>query len=372
MSKEVYPERYLDIRSAPSLVSLALLAIGLIGVVLATQQSLWMGGAHLAVLLMLAAVLPALECALGPRLLLLVAAICGGISVLIIWMMNGAWTAVLIGAGCGAALIGVAIGYFRMTGIRPLFFGGREWAELTVPAVFVGVIWLVLELSIRAVDSAWPMVLRIQFAAAGFVVGVLVHWWQSHQTSEKFRGPGAEQALSDARDLVARHDLKRARRLLDAFAKHFPENLEARELRYAAWKFDPREPGFHSAAAALLNRDGVGADTHQYVEQWYKDYLAVTQGQPKLPIGLHLRLGQRFARAGDLKQAANIINPYLQRESKHEELPKALVTLAESYQVAKDFARAVRYAETASVLFPGTPESLAARKLLGELKSVSR
>lgn len=368
---QVFPDAYLDLTDAPPWLSLILIILAAAGAVVALRAGPLYGVEQSFLVLLLAGVLPALESALGRWMLLAATALC----VVVAWLAGTATLdtapAILIGA-TGSGLVGFAAGLFRQRLVRPLFVMPGRISTLTVAALILGGLWLVLEIALLLVSADWPWLARLSCGASGFVLGALfsiLGLRQPGMMGSRLEGMTAQDGLTEAQALAEAHDLKRARRLLDDLAKSYPYDVAVRELRYSTWKFNPEEAGFHGAAIAMLDQDEDGADTYHYIARYYKDYLAVTQGQPKLPVELHLGLGERFARGGDLKQAANIINPYLQRDSKDKNLPRAVITLAEAYMLGDNPVRATQLAELVSVKFQGSQESMIARRLLRQLNN---
>ncbi len=369
----VFPDQYLDLGEFKPWLSWLVLAALTVCLAWLFNENPYFAAELVGLVLISAMLLPAVESALGYWIAPVALAICGLVAWLLATTGMRSDLTMQLGGVCSAA-IGFVIGLLRAKPVRIFYLIPGRAGDVALPALVLLVPWLFVELGIRAVDSSWPLVLRFQQLAAGFVIGVLfsgLGFVKGRAMGARLRQIPLDEGIQQAQELIASHDLRRARRLLADLTQLYPAESELIELRYSAWKFDPKNQEFHDAAAALLNRSGVNAETHTYVERFYKDYLAVTQGQPKLPMGLHLRLGQRFARAGDLKLAANIMNPYLQRDMKHEELPQALVTLTECYVDANRPRQALRYAELVSAQFPGTQESQQARRIMRQLKALA-
>jgi len=369
----VYPDKYLGLAEFKPWLS-GLILFGLVGsVAWLLDSNPYFAAEQIGLTLILAMALPAAESALGYW----IAPVAIALTTLVAWLLASTTMQTDLTmqlGGFSTAVVGFIVGLFLIRRIRTFYLLPGRMNQVALPALTILVVWLFVELGIRAVDASWPILLRFQQLAAGFLVGVLfsaLKLMRSGTMGSRLRAMSVEDGLAQARSLVAAHELKPARRLLAELAQQHPESQELIEMRYSVWKFDPTDQQFHEAAALLLNRGGVDADTHNYVERFYKDYLAVTQGQPNLPMGLHLRLGERFARAGDLKLAANIMNPYLQRDLKHEALPGAMITLAECYIDANRPRQALRFAELVSVQFPGTSESQRARRIMRQLKALA-
>lgn len=197
-------------------------------------------------------------------------------------------------------------------------------------------------------------------------------WWYLRRDGESEPAPAvSEETLDDvlatAREHVENYELKPARRLLQAAHAMFPANHEVTEVLYSAWKYTPKAPEFHHAAHDHMNRPGDDRDTDEAVYEIYLDYLAVTQGQPKLPEDFHLTLARRFARSGQVDEGARIVNRIM-RENYHQfAVPGTLLEVAKAYLALGKHNKARPHLENILALFPDTAQRPQAEELLSRI-----
>ena len=196
-------------------------------------------------------------------------------------------------------------------------------------------------------------------------------WWYLRQDQEVEMPPVSEDTLDDvletARIHVENYELKQARSLLHAAHAQFPSNYEVTEVLYSAWKYAPRAPEFHHAAHDYMNRPGDDVETDKAIYEIYLDYLAVTQGQPKLPEDFHLTLARRFARSGKVDEGARIVNRIM-RENYHQfAVPGTLLEVAKAYLALGKPNKARPHLENILALFPDAAQKPQAEELLSRI-----
>ncbi len=356
-------------------VTLSLAAVAVVGGTLAVTPWLDLGPAGVPAvfgflfLLLLAG--PALEYALGPAVHLLVLLMAAMIGVLTPLGAGQAPDAVAWLPFAGASLVGLNLGLFPGWSTRPLYFVPGPVGRLTLPwGVLLGV-WFGHEAVVWWLGGAGAPALSPPICfVAGLGIGLALHALTHSRPS--VMSPGyAEQVVesgaAEVEALIRQHKVARACRVIDRLVRVAPLDRDLRRLRYAVWKYRPTHDAFHEAARDLLDRPGNDRDSNAFVESMYQDYLAVSQGQPRLPVDFHLGLAERFARNEKVEDAAVIVNVHLQRTPKHPALPSALLTLAHGYLETDRPSRAAFYADTLVHLFPESPEAPGARALLARV-----
>jgi hypothetical protein len=272
----------------------------------------------------------------------------------------------------GAMTSGLA-GMFISWQIRPLYFMPGVFGRVSIPSYLLMVLWLVVECSQVIMSGAGygQLLLAVQAVGGGFVIGVVTNRL-SHADPAHLGGDYVErvvaEGLADADQLIKDYQLPKARRVLARLSQLAPQNVEVQRANYAAWKFDPTHNEFHQAAAVLLDRPSTDPASNQLVIEAYADYLAVTQGQPQLPLGLDLSLARLFVRNGRMKQAANIVNVHLQQRQEHKDMAESILSIAEGYVLEDRASKAVHYADTVIALYPGSRAALSAQSMLKGLE----
>jgi hypothetical protein len=273
-----------------------------------------------------------------------------------------------------ATLVGLTAGLFKSWHLRPLYLVPGWLGRIQFPAYLPVMVWVGVfgVLAWRVEAGAEVLLVHLLCGIAGVVLGIAMNALSlirpSMFTSE-YAARVIRKGLAEVDDLLREHRLGPARRLINRLTSLDPNSVELRRSRYAAWKYSPTRPEFHAAAAELLDVQETDADANRMVEEIFRDYMAVTQGKPELPIELHLALAQRFALNQNVEYASNIINVHMQRNIQHPLLPTAILTLAEGYVLTGKPARAMHYAETLLALFPNTAEARSAKTMTIRLAS---
>ncbi len=269
----------------------------------------------------------------------------------------------------GAGLVGLNLGLCHGWRTRPLYFVPGPPGRLVLPWYLLLGLWLAYEAAVWWYSSS-PVLLPLVCFAAGFGIGFALNTLSptrphvmSHDYAEQVVTAGAAEVES----LIAQHKVARACRIIDRLVRVAPGDRDLKRLRYAVWKYRPTHDAFHDAARELLDRPATDAATNQFVESMYQDYLAVSQGRPRLPVDFHLALAERFARNLKVEDAAIIVNVHLQRTPKHGAIPSALLALANGYLTTERENRAAFYADTLLHLFPDSLQAPAARELLAQV-----
>ena len=230
-----------------------------------------------------------------------------------------------------------------------------------VPAAALAALYLAaqsLVIAFTGYPTSW-MLWVIAALAVGAAIGYMFRLVTDLDELDSIE-PG--KLLAAAESAMASFNLARARRLLAKAAAAAPDDLRIKRAHYAAWKFHPFSDRFHEVAAALL-----ASSDHALVSRYYKDYLAVTQVRPRLPVALHLDLARRFAAHGDPDESARIVNLYLQRDSRTPGLPGGLLATMQGYLEVDNPSKAARYGDTLIAMYPDSSEARSARGILDNL-----
>ncbi len=318
----------------------------------------------------------ALEFALGVGVFLISMALCGLAAAGVPLLLSGGQVDAVTWLPLAAnAMLGLNVGLLLDERTRPFFFIPGPLAGLVLNWLALLLVWILVEAAWLFLGDGSPVMLRGLCFAAGLLIGVVMaalSLMRPSMVSPTFIEHRVTAGMGQARELVDQHKLKQARRLLARLQGMAPDNPDLKKLRYSAWKFDPGHPEFHSAAAALLDSRETDESTNAFIDRMYADYVAVSQGQPKLPVDQHLRLAARFAANGKIDEAANIVNVHLQRGSRDDHIPSTLLAVSEAYLSAKRPNRSAYFADTLVGLFPKSREAVAGRRILHQIADESR
>lgn len=346
----------------------ALGAAGLCAMALTQGLSPSMAAAALVLALVLLLTGPPLEAAAGSLVLLLaiVLAAAAGYSLPLLLDQSppgyGLW---LLYSALG--FLGIALGSFQAQAPRPFCYF-PPLSHLSMHWSLLLVLWLAVEAFIGWRYGLPVLVQSIVTFAAGLIVGLGFRAGGLLTPRTEVSPEQIARGINKAQELIDQHKLPAARRRIDALLAAAPEDLAVRRMRYAAWKFEPASPAFHKSAADLLARSERDGGDQADITALYKDYLAVTQGRPKLPSDLHIKLARRFANWNDTENAANIVNLYLQRETNHPQLPDAILGLADAYVRTERFGRAEYFADTLITMIPNSGEAQMAQRLIRQIR----
>jgi hypothetical protein len=267
------------------------------------------------------------------------------------------------------AMSGGLAGMFTGWRIRPLFFILGLVGRYSLPSYVLMLAWLVSEwvIVLTSGPSFEGVLGALGAVVSGFVIGVVTN--QIGLTGPRHLGKDyveqlIAEGLGDAEELVREHRLAKARRLLSRLLQLAPQEIAVQKALYAAWKYDPTRLEFHKAAARLLDRPATDPASNALVIEIYSDYLAVTQGQPELPIDLDLSLARLFVRNGKMDLAANIINAFLHQKLEHKAMAESILSIAEGYVLTDRTGKAIHYAETVIAMYPDSRAALSAQSML--------
>ncbi len=273
---------------------------------------------------------------------------------------------VLLLASC-TALAGILLGLRGGDSVRLKLsasgaaLGPYNTLVITLPAI-------VLVLVLVLVFDPQGVLTPLQSLAVGFLLG-LVAKGIGFGKGAVGGSTNIQADLSQARHLLIEHKLPQARKLLAQLVESEPDNLELLETHYHAWKFDPQREEFHQAAATLFAHALKMGAKDQFYYDWYRDYLAVTQGRPDLPNELHMQIAEKLVRAKQVDEAASIVNLFLRRNIESDQLPACMLALAEGYVVVDRKSKAMQYADTVATLYPDSEPAERARRLRDNLSS---
>lgn len=173
--------------------------------------------------------------------------------------------------------------------------------------------------------------------------------------------------LARASALMDKHKLPAARRLLEDLLRRQPSNREVLRLRYQAWKYDPDADQFHRAAHDLLDDPVNDPDANERIFRDYSDYVAVTQGRPRLNQQFYLDLARRFAAAGHIDEASRMVQRVLRKDKSHHALPSTLLAVGRAYIGKGEQKRGRDILENLVALYPDSAHSTTAREILPDL-----
>lgn len=252
----------------------------------------------------------------------------------------------------------VVVGSVAVMGLALLQAAPRI-ADAGIAIVLPLATWLVAHAGLLILEKTRFDVVLWGLSAAA--VGALIGWLAKVMVgANPDQTEDVDELLNDAVKALADVRLSHARRQLAKALRLAPDRLDVIRANYAAWKYEPTHDEFHRAAEELFRR----IDDDEALLNVYKDYLAVTQVRPRIDLGLHLSMAERFADLGEPDDAARIVNVYLQRDIEAPAMIRTLLALMRSYDDADNAHRAIRYADTIVGLYPRSSAAKLALNLI--------
>lgn len=340
-----------------ALTALLLLIVGGAGLVLSEGAPLWRWAYLLSAVFFFLIFAPALERRLKLTpvmgLLLLCLLVGGGLAQVVagLELLPVLWIGLTVGTLAGAAL------GLTNFGDLPLSYSAARVPTLVSAGLWVALVIVALGLA----SPDWRLLLAHPASLfAGWLIGCGFREVGeiNFDNSAELAGDELATLLLEVEQALAVHNMPQARRLIERAAAAEPDSGVVQRMRYSVWKFTPTAKEFHRASSVLF--DNLMKDPQRLLDA-YRDYLAVTQVRPQLPVEQHLKMAMVFAEHGDPDEAGRIVNLHLQRDAQNEHLPEAMAATMHGYAAVGKASKARQYADNILALYPRSPQADIAR-----------
>lgn len=173
-----------------------------------------------------------------------------------------------------------------------------------------------------------------------------------------------ESATAWYRDLASRGRLAEAVPYLREAARLVPPADTERQASYAEWQADLAMKLGESLLADEQGTDaaaGQGAKAKEYLQEAGREYLrlarlaSLNEARSSRAIW---RAADAFDRAGDLRQAAAVLDRFVADRPTSNRVPEALRRLGQMYQAIGDYDRAIERYQESLAQFSGTPAAV--------------
>ncbi|WP_055926456.1 rhomboid family intramembrane serine protease [Duganella sp. Root336D2] len=308
----------------------------------------------------------ALEIAIGRGVFLLLYLCSGFGGTLLYWMSEfGTDHSALGASGAISGLMGMYIALYGLRKINffyhVIFFTG----QLRAPALIVFPVWVGYELlgSSSGNDGVahWAHTGGLLF---GFVL--LALWMRlgldyNRNFVEKIDpDTPLKSALSRLQELVVMMKLDEARRAAVQLVKAHPHDARAWRALYNVVKISPASREYHETVHALFKQAGHAARDpvlQDLIVEVAHAYTATGGATPALTESVSLLLAQRLGRVEHIKPLAVLTERLLERQCRHQMMPRILQAVANLSAKAQLAAQAQRYREQLLERFPDSDEA---------------
>jgi predicted Zn-dependent protease len=150
-----------------------------------------------------------------------------------------------------------------------------------------------------------------------------------------------------------------------------PGNMRALEQLFSLELHQPGAPGFHAAAAGLLEALCGGRETCRQACQVYRQYCAAAKPQ-RLSAALYVKIGLSQIEAGELGECEKLFSALLRQKPDTHGLPAALLKLAGGLRKKGEPDKAARWLEAICARYPQSPQARVAATALAAAKTAVR
>lgn len=308
----------------------------------------------------------ALEIAIGRGVFLLLY-LCSGLGgTLLYWMSElGTDQSALGASGAISGLMGM---YIALYGLRKInFFYNVIFltGQVRAPALIVFPIWVGYELlGARNGDDGvghWAHTGGLLFGFLLLALWMRLGLKYDRDFVEKIDHDAPfKSALARIQELVVRMKLDEARRAAVQLVKAHPQDSRAWRALYGVVKISPASREYHEAVHALFKQAGSAARDpalQKLIEEVAHDYTATGGATPALTESVSLLLAQRLGRVEHIKPLGVLTERLLERQCRHELMPRILQAVANLSAKAQLAAQAQRYREQLRERFPDSEEA---------------
>ena len=308
----------------------------------------------------------ALEIAIGRGVFLLLY-LCSGLGgTLLYWMSEfGTDQSVLGASGAISGLMGMYIALYGLRKINFFYHVIFLTGQLRAPALIVFPVWVGYELLGASGGNDgiahWAHTGGLLF---GFVL--LALWMRlglnyNRNFVEKIEQDAPfKSTLSRIQELVVTMKLDEARRAAAQLVKAHPRDSRAWRSLYNVVKISPASREYHETVHALFKQAGHAARDpalQELIEEVAHEYTATGGATPALTESVSLLLAQRLGRVEHIKPLAALTERLLERQCRHELMPRILQAAANLSAKAAQAAQAQRFREQLRERFPDSEEA---------------
>ncbi|MEZ5466753.1 MAG: rhomboid family intramembrane serine protease [Lysobacterales bacterium] len=313
------------------------------------------------------------ELALGPWLFLsvyLLAGVGGGLFSLVRHL--GEVGSALGASGAIAGLMGACCVVWGLRKIRVFYWFFIIFDYVRVPALWLLPFWLGWEL--------WQMLaspdagIAFDAHAGGIMTGALASFairklgWERREVMDESEVEAERPDLYAAtRSALGKLEFAAARELTARLVRQHPDEREAWQLRWRAWRDRVDDPAFHDAARRLLIerlKPAVGVDQEIAT---FNDYLQQSGRKLRLASVDLLTLANRWVEAGRLPAAEPICLALLGAAEPEEGSRRLAMRLALAWQEAGNAEAFRRIAGRLYARCPNSAEAGNLQRLFGEI-----
>jgi membrane associated rhomboid family serine protease len=308
----------------------------------------------------------ALETAIGRGVYLLLY-LCSGLGgTLLYWISeSGSDHSVLGASGAISGLMGM---YIALYGLRKInffynvvFFSGHVRA----PALIVFPVWVGYELlGARYSDDGvahWAHTGGLLFGFTLLALWLRIGVDYNRNFVEKIDEDAPfRSALSAIQESMVAMKLDEARRTAVQLVKTHPHDVRAWRALYGVVKVAPSSRDYHETVHALFKRAGHAARDpalQTLIEDVAHEYAGIGGATPALTESVSLLLAQRLGRVEHIKPFSVLVERLLERQCRHESMPRLLQAAANLSARAQLTAQAQRYREQLRTRFPDSEEA---------------
>ncbi|MFW5721889.1 MAG: rhomboid family intramembrane serine protease, partial [Desulfohalobiaceae bacterium] len=310
-----------------------------------------------------------LEMGLGRVVYLALYLVGGVLSVLLYWAIYSQSSTPLVGAsGAIAALMGAFTILYGRQRVRIFFSLGFYFNIVKVPGIVLLPVWIgneLLQLGFGGASNV-AYVAHLGGLAGGAVLGLVgsrLPGGDSGVFAEQDQETATARLMEDAYARLGRLDLEGARRLLQEVLSRDPGNEAALRLLYNVHRQEPGQPGFHEAAARLMERLRLSREKVSELAATFEDYLKAAD-RPALDGDLLAGLVDRFTRARRIADAERALASLARTSPVHAALPPALLRMAELHQRSHNPDRSTKLLTLLLQRFPTSEEAALAEQTL--------
>lgn len=310
-----------------------------------------------------------LEMGLGRAVYLTLYLVGGVLSVLLYWAIYSQSSIPLVGAsGAIAALMGAFTVLYGRQRVRIFFSLGFYFNIIKVPGIVLLPVWVGNELFQLGFGGASNVAYAAHLGglAGGALLGFLgsrLPGGDSEVFAEQDQEAATARLMEDAYARLGRLDLDGARRLLQEVLTQEPGNEAALRLLYNVHRQKPGQPGFHEAAARLMERLSLSREKVSELAATLEDYLEAAD-KPALDGDLLAGLMDCFTRAERIADAERALASLARTSPGHAALPPALLRIAELHQRSHNPERSAKLLTLLLKRFPASEEAALAGQTL--------
>lgn len=277
----------------------------------------------------------------------------------------------LVGAsGAISGLMGAYTVLYGKRKIRVFYSLGFYFNYAKVRAILILPLWIgneLFQLSFGG-DSQIAYMAHVGGLLGGALLAYLNLKLVGHINHEAFQEDHTEEiasGLEEALQRIGKLDLEGARTLLEQVLRMDPKNLSAHTHLFNIDKLAPEKDRFHSTSERLLLLLGNDGTRCEALYDTYAEYCALAK-EPQLSPELCARLASVLSTGGYPEKAEKIWSFLLRKYPKSQELPTGILNLSQAYFKKGVTDKRKKCLEIVCKLYPSSPESKIATRLLRE------